>query len=55
MYFTAFFTYNPFGIERNFTVFSYKHALPSGMLATLNVRYKADNSDKKSRFYLKVK
>ena len=44
MYFTTIFTYNPFGIEHNFTVFSYKHIFPSGMSDEFNVRHKADNS-----------
>ena len=42
MYFTTIFTYNPFGIERNLAMFSYKHIFPSGMLKTFNVLRKAD-------------
>ena len=43
MCFTIIFTYNPFGIEQNFIVFSYKHIFPSGIWEKFNVQYKADN------------
>jgi hypothetical protein len=47
MHFTAIFIYNPFGIERNLTVFSYKHIFPSGMWTQFSVRHKSDNPHKK--------
>ncbi len=43
-------TYNPFGILENNFKYSYKHTFPSGICDKLEMRHKADNSEKLEQY-----